>query len=99
MPKFCSFLFYLEAALDSIPNIKVGVVYCGIPSCTPGDYEPIAQIFWREYSLASMNILVAKKFAKEHGFIFLIRKPKGKHISPYSFYDKEQEVLLSPNIQ
>jgi len=97
------YFYYFQNGLAKIPACPSGtLVFRGIPAA---DKQLIAEnytlgrkIHWSGYSSSSVRLVTAKKFAGSSGIIMAITVTDGKPLERYSPY-KEQEILLSPNMQ
>ena len=53
---------------------------------------------WAAFSSATTDVTAAKEFVeKDVGVIFKLAVVSGRDISAFSYFPKENEVLLSPN--
>jgi len=92
------YLFFLQTVLAHFPDYD-GTVYRGMKSGNFTDeYNKNRRIHWSGFSSTTSSLQIAQKFAGHDGVIFQINICNGKKISDYSFYNREDEVLLSPNM-
>jgi len=98
-------IFYMQSALNKIPNIK-GKVYLGlqIKDVSMTNFPEGQPLQWSGYTSASKNISVAIKYAKgggrnsAKGCVICAEIITGKSIYEYSCENEEDEVILSPNM-
>ena len=96
------FLFFLMRALDRLPPWK-GTVFRGgnegIDQATVHrDYPRGRPIQWAAFSSTSLSARAVRPFVdKKVGVIFNIKVVTGRDIGKYSYFPKENEVLLTPN--
>ena len=99
MQKWGGFLWYLLSALGKLPAFQ-GDVYRGVKVLKDEvlkEYSRTKIIRWAGFSSTSTSFGTAKGFSKAGEIIFKITVQTGRLIQPYSFYQTEDEVLLSPN--
>jgi hypothetical protein len=94
------YVYYFFQALDKLPDESV-TVYRGISNKTVTDIYLNAKIgskiHWSAFTSATKNEKVAKHFATKKGIVFEIKANTGKFISPFAFFENEEEILLLPN--
>lgn len=94
------YCYYLERALDRIPNHR-GVVYKHVPvRVSRGDYPPRKTVCWPGPS--SSSVVPQTDFLKKDGntrsgTLFWLNCRFGKDISRFSRYGDEKEILFSFN--
>jgi hypothetical protein len=95
------FIYYLNKALDSLPNIET-TVYKGMWNAKDhvDKYDGTNVVQWSGYSSTSTDIEVAKKFAGPNGLVLYINVRRAKNVQSYSWFgEKEAELMLSPNME
>ena len=96
------FLFFLMRALDQLPPFQ-GKVYRGgnkglDQETVKKEYAVGRPVQWAAFSSATTDVTAAKEFVeKDVGVIFKLAVVSGRDISAFSYFPKENEVLLSPN--
>jgi len=99
MKKWRGYLYYLQSALSKLPT-KHGSVYRGIL----GEREMFRtytfgrKIHWTSFTSTTTNLERAKTFAAPDGIVVCLKIMTGKYIGNYSYYPREEEILLSPNM-
>ncbi|CAF2408599.1 unnamed protein product [Rotaria sp. Silwood2] len=93
------YLKLIITALSRLPTIS-RIVYRGIALCDYRKYQQRNSIIWWGFSSCSTNknVSVNENFFHENGepILFIIDCITGKDISKYSFFQKENEILLLP---
>jgi hypothetical protein len=95
------FIYYLNKALDSLPNIET-TVHKGMRNSKDhaNKYDGTKIVHWSGYSSTSTDIEVAKKFAGPDGLVLVIGVLNAKNVQAYSWFGKEEaELMLSPNME
>ena len=96
------FLYFLIAALEQLPKVNT-TVYRGGNSglhqaVVSSHYSLGRPIQWAGFSSTSTRSVNAKQFIKkDEGVLFNIKVMSGRDIGPWSFFPREDEVLLVPN--
>ena len=92
------YLFFLLRGLEKLPAVK-GVVYRGYPdrATTTAHYKVGRPIQWGAFASTSRDRTATYKFTdKSTGVIFKLTISSGREVSRYSYFQGEQEVLISP---
>lgn len=96
------FLCFLMRALDKLPPFK-GTVYrgghAGLDQATVRrEYTVGRPIQWAAFSSTSTLLAAVRPFVKkQEGAVFKLGVVSGCDIGAYSYFPKENEILLSPN--
>jgi hypothetical protein len=96
------FLYFLMRALDKLPRFQ-GTVYrggnAGLDQATVRrEYTVGRPIQWAAFSSSTKDMAAAKRFVKKDlGVLFKLTVVSGRDIVAYSYFPKENEILLSPN--
>ena len=91
---------YTLKALAKLEDFK-GFVYRGWPASDKEgilrEYKEGRTIQWGAFTSTTTSLQAASGFAGAGGVIMKIKVKSGRNICPLSFYDTEDEILLSPN--
>jgi hypothetical protein len=96
------FLYFLMRALDQLPAYT-GTVYRGgntglDQAVVRREYKLGRTVQWAAFSSTSTSLAAVKPFVERgKGVIFKLNVTSGRDISAYSYFPKENEILLSPN--
>ena len=94
------FLYFLMRALEKLPRFQ-GTVYRGISddqATVRREYTVGRPIQWAAFSSTTKDAAAAKRFVdKGVGVLFKLTVVGGRDIAAYSYFPKENEILLSPN--
>jgi len=99
--KWKPYLFFLMAALEQLPQYT-GVVYRGgndgiDQQLVHKEYRKGRLIQWSGFSSSTVDRSQALRFVRrDHGVLFKLSVVTGRDIGPYSFFRKENEILISP---
>lgn len=94
------YLYYLFKALQKLPDISV-TTYKGATvdhNLIRSNYKKGRKIHWSGFSSTTTDLSIAKRFAAASKLLFRIEVLEGKDIQKFSFFKKEKEILLNPNI-
>ena len=96
------FLYFLMRALEKLPRFQ-GTVYRGgnaglDQAAVRREYTVGRPIQWAAFSSTTKDAAAAKRFVdKGVGVLFKLTVVGGRDIAAYSYFPKENEILLSPN--
>ena len=96
------FLYFLMRALEKLPRFQ-GTVYrggnAGLDQATVRrEYSVGRPVQWAAFSSTTKDAAAAKRFVKKDvGVLFKLTVVTGRDIVAYSYFPKENEILLSPN--
>jgi hypothetical protein len=96
------FLCFLLRALDKVPRFQ-GTVYRGgnaglDQAAVRREYTMGRPVQWAAFSSTTKDLAAAKRFVdKRVGVLFKLTVVSGRDIVAYSYFPKENEILLSPN--
>jgi hypothetical protein len=95
-----SYLKLLDTALSKLPTVR-GSIWRGVRSDIGKDFKKNQELTWWTVTSCSWSVDVIKDFlaSETTSTLFMIEVENGKHISGYTNYPNEDEVLLSPGIQ
>ena len=93
-----SYIYTFYSALTKLPNYE-GEVYRAVETSFSQDKYPLkGQILWKSFSSTSSDWKHAASFTTDKkGIIFIIHSKTGKHISKYSKFPTDNEVIFLPN--
>ena len=89
------YLKLLDTALEKLPTYT-GNTWRGICSDISTNFAKGQALTWWGVTSCSTSVDVVKSFLKANSTLFLIEAFHGKHISGYSTYPNENEVILRP---
>ena len=96
------FLYFLMRALDKLPHFQ-GTVYRGAngglgQATVRREYRMGRPVQWAAFSSTTKHLAAAKDFVdKDVGVLFKLKVVSARDIVAYSYFPKENEILLSPN--
>ena len=92
-------IYYINAALQLLPDSETMVLRGLSQSVCEEDYAPGNDILWPAFSSTSSSVEVAKTFlgSADVGAMFVIHACHAKDIKSLSSIAEEDEVLLPPN--
>ena len=98
--KWAGYLYFLQSALDKIPDKEI-IVFRRIPSDSDITkyYKKGTPVYWSGYYSASTSFEKAKEFAYPDGVVMKMTVYNGKSIRDYASFPVEDEILLSPNMK
>jgi hypothetical protein len=96
-----SYIYFFFKALEKLPNESLKI-YRGVNDDEINkiykDKDLMGEmVIWSGFTSCTKEKELAKKFAKKDGLIFKIYTKSGKFISPFSYFEKENEILILPN--
>ena len=93
------FLYFLMRALDKLPRVQCTVYRGGLDQCTVRrEYTLGRPVQWAAFSSTSTDAAAAKRFVeKDVGVLMRLKVVSGCDIAAYSYFPKENEILLGPN--